>query len=497
MIDPNPELFQYKPFPAGVLPEPVKSFVRQGGKAIGCDPSYIALPLISALGMAIGNTHRIFLKPGWCEYPIFWTTTIGPSGTLKSPAFKAALRPLKRLQSTAFDRHEQQLQLYCNRQLKYEKSLTKWKQANSTDEDPPEEPKRPVETRYFVSDVTVEALAPLLRDQPRGLLMENEELTAWIGGFDAYKRTRGSDVAHWLQLWQAGSITVDRKSAAQPTIHVPLASVGVTGCIQLEVLSNAVGDEHFQNGLVPRMLMSMPPKRIKKWSEDHIDSVVEAEVEELIGKLLELPFGNNHGEPTPVDVRLTSKGRECWAKFYTVHANEQATLVGREEAAWSKLEAYCARFALLFHMIRMVTDDDTLEDPKAVDAQSVAAGLALVKWFGNETQRIYAAMRESGEHRMLRELVELIRARGGRLTVRELSRSKNRYRDAQQARQDLEALVAMGMGTLTPVGPDGGKGGRRSEVFELVDVYLDDKTLAERHLTGRQRGFVSIVNGNA
>ena len=38
------------PFPADALPEPIRGFVAAGAKAIGCDPSYLALPMLTGPG---------------------------------------------------------------------------------------------------------------------------------------------------------------------------------------------------------------------------------------------------------------------------------------------------------------------------------------------------------------------------------------------------------------------------------------------------------------
>ena len=91
----------FAPFPVDVLPEPIRSFVAGAAKSIGCDPSFVALPLLSALASAIGNTYRIELKRGWTEPAALWTAIVGESGTHKTPAFAAALGPLRRIQQEA------------------------------------------------------------------------------------------------------------------------------------------------------------------------------------------------------------------------------------------------------------------------------------------------------------------------------------------------------------------------------------------------------------
>ena len=69
---PSPPVEPWRPFPVEVLPEPVRSFVSAGAKAIGCDPSYIALTALVALASAIGNSRSIQLKRGWIEPAILW-----------------------------------------------------------------------------------------------------------------------------------------------------------------------------------------------------------------------------------------------------------------------------------------------------------------------------------------------------------------------------------------------------------------------------------------
>ena len=54
----------YTPFPVELLPEPIGGYVQEAARSIHCDPSYVALPLLSAIGAAIGNTRRIVLKRG-------------------------------------------------------------------------------------------------------------------------------------------------------------------------------------------------------------------------------------------------------------------------------------------------------------------------------------------------------------------------------------------------------------------------------------------------
>ena len=97
---------------------------------------------------------------------------------------------------------------------------------------------------------------------------------------------------------------------------------------------------------------------------------------------------DNHGEPIPKTLGLDPAAKREWIRFYNSHAEEQAELHGELAAAWSKLEGYAARLALVVHVVRQAANDPTLTTPDAIDAVSIAAGVRLAGWFGHEARRV-------------------------------------------------------------------------------------------------------------
>ena len=75
------------------FPDAIRGFVGVGASALGCDQSYIGVPLLAVLASAIGNTRRIRLKDTWTEPAVVWTAIVGDSGTVKSPALELAVLP--------------------------------------------------------------------------------------------------------------------------------------------------------------------------------------------------------------------------------------------------------------------------------------------------------------------------------------------------------------------------------------------------------------------
>jgi hypothetical protein len=262
---PRPMPTAYVPFCTDALPEPIQSYVRGGAKAMTCADSYVALPMLSALAAAIGNTRRIGLKKGWSEPAVVWTGIVGDSGTMKSPAIALALKPLRKIQDAAFDVYEEKMAKYQDDLAAYEIQKMQRKKGMVL-----EKPAEPVAQRYSCSDITVEALAALLKQNPRGLLLCRDELAGWIKGFNSYKKG-GGDEAQWLEMHGARTLLVDRKCGIPKTIHVPHAAVSVCGGIQPGILQQALGRENFENGLAARILMAMPPRIPKQWNEYDID----------------------------------------------------------------------------------------------------------------------------------------------------------------------------------------------------------------------------------
>lgn len=475
------EPIPWRPFPVDVLPEPISGMIRAGAEALGCDQSYIALPLMAGLASAIGATRRVQLKPTWTEPAVIWATIVGESGTLKSPALSLALDPLKRLQAFSMAEAPELLKQYERDKSLFEADMAAWKRkGRSQGEPPPERPDEPTVHRYLVDDITIEALADRLQAAPRGLLCACDELAAWLSSFDQYKSGRGGDVARWLSIHRADSLLVDRKTGAVRTVFVPRAAVSITGGIQPETLRRSLGNEHLANGLAARLLVTMPPRTAKRWTDAAVAPELQRDVDRVFGRLLALNFrvDEETGSDTPIDIPLSADGRRAWVRFYNFHARQQADLTGELAAAWSKLEGYTARLALIVHLVRAATDDNTV-DTTAVDAQSILAGVALAEWFGNEAKRVYQTFGESDDDRDRRQIVELIQRKGGAITARQLRQCMRRFRDStEEAEKALTTLAKAGLGEWRTVEPTG-LGGRPTAQFRLSTVSTVDGTPAK------------------
>jgi hypothetical protein len=290
-------------------------------------------------------------------------------------------------------------------------------------------------------------------------------------------------------MFNAQSIIVDRKTGIPRTIHVAQAAVCVSGGIRPAILKRALGSEHRESGLAARLLLTCPPRKAKRWTEADIDPGAEAGLARLVDRLYDLqPTVGGDGDTRPALVRLTPEAKAAWTAYSDAHAIEQADLTGDMAAAWSKLEEYAARLALVLHFVRWAANDPTLVAADRVDAGSMAAGIRLTQWFKHAARRVYAMLDESDAERDQRRLVDWIGRKGGTVTAREAQQGCRWLKEPGAAEAALEELVKAGRGTWQNV-PTHAKGGRPARVF----VLSTPSSVYETHTNpGKDGGFVDV-----
>lgn len=478
------DLPRWKPFPYEILPEIPRDYIIRTSRAIGCDPAFVGLGVLAAMAGAIGNSRRIKLKQMWSEPALLWTVCVGDSGTGKSPGFTAATDPLFKIQGAAIKAYEKAMAKWKQEVAQSEVATNRWKRREGRRKEegegelPPDLPPMPTLKRFIADDTTIEALSVILKENPRGIVVIRDELNGWFASFGRHAKNgqSGADTSKWLSCFNALGMLVDRKTAIPPQIYVPRASVGLTGGIQPEILKRALRPEYLESGMAARLVFAYPPKRAKRWNENDVPVDVIVAYQSLLRGLFELEMDldptSDPEEPTyqPRLLPLDPKAKALWVAHYNAHAAESLKLSGDLAAAWAKLEAYTARFALVMHMVRVVSGDRSVEDPDVIDETSMSIGIQYSRWFANEARRIYGMLGESEGERLERELVGWIERHGGAATVRDITHGIRSYRgNAEKAQADLDKLVAEGLLVGVHAAPSR-KGGRPTFEYRVKGV---------------------------
>jgi len=402
------ELSEAPPFPVEVLPEPCRRLVAEGAASIVCPPEFLAVPLLVALGSAIGTSRVVRLKGGWTESAAVYAAIVALPGKKKTPALKVATEAARAKQGDYRQEHREAKE-------DYEAEVRQWevdkKAAAKEGEPAPEPPDKPAMKRTVVEDTTVEALAAVLEENPRGVLVTRDELSAFVRGMDQYKNHRGTDRQFYLSAWSNSPVTVDRKNLEEP-LFLLKPFVGVAGSIQPGVLSELTANRHgFEgDGFLDRFLFAYPEPMPSRWSDQEISAAAVMGVRRLYENILtklELDYREN-GDPEPRAVDLSGEAR---AKFREEaealqEETEQPGFPNVLRGPWSKLEAYLARLALVLAMARAVSAPTAEE---RVELEDVEAAAALLRYFKAHARRAFLQLYgERREDRLLTDLTGLL-----------------------------------------------------------------------------------------
>jgi hypothetical protein len=443
-----------EPFPVDDLPPVVSDYVAAAAKALAVDPAMVAVPLLATLGGCIGNTRRILLKKGWTESACIWACVVADSGSAKSPALDAATRFLMRRQ---YQEH-----------ARWERAMSEWEQEKLTakakaaaeKKPPPAEPPAPKLTQLFCSDFTMEKLCAMLASHPRGLVSVQAELGGLFGGMNAYRGGRGADRENLLKMYSGESLKIDRLGRGTMIVTSPFLSV-VGCCTPASLRSALMAENNESNGLSARFLLCRPPRQLRKWTEAEIPEETAERLGNLVDELLDLPqVKGDEGEFKPVFLPLQKRAKRVWADWVNRHNCEMMRFSGPVAGAFSKLEATCARIALILQ---------SADRPSAGSISEfwMAAACRITDWAKSEQVRFWLDAKASDRFAEQQRLTEWIRGRGGRVTATNVQHNfRPRPANTEAAYKLLRDLVGQGIGRMELIPT----GGRPADTFILNDA---------------------------
>lgn len=458
-------------FPVDELPAACRQMVADGARAQGVDVGLWAVPLVGILAGCVGNSRRALVKVGWSEPCVLDVALCAESGSGKSVGMRELLRPVR-----ARDRElHEQTTLAMDA---YAQELDNWR-ATPADERGPK-PVLPPIRAVIIDDATMEAIALRLRDNPRGLILAQDELAGFFSSFDKY-RGGGGDEQRWLSIYDAGCIKVDRAGGGvgggSRSLYIERAAVTVIGTIQPSVLVQHVGTEDRKgSGMAARFLVGEPVVGASQWTDEVIDPQIADAYGRVVRSLLDL----SHDPAQPKELRLSKEARRAFIGYHDENAaNTHLAASGGDHAlaaCLSKLRAVAVRVALVLTLAR-TAEQGVAETAEVIGERDMLAGIRVARWFEAEARRIYArwdaqnAAKEAGTERgMLTTLADrlhrFMKEQGGRATMREMYAAMGNNLTSDRLRAGLAVLE--GGGKARPVRVDVvGRVGRPAECWEV------------------------------
>lgn len=458
---PRPEVFPE--FPLGVFPEAVGRFVEEAAAALPAPTDNLGVAVLAFAGAAIGTSREIEVKPGWREGPRVYAALIALPGSKKSPALSLPARPFHDRQRQAHLEYKQERAAYDTALLQYEQERLAWRAAKSKGE-MPTPPTEPTMAQVYTTDATLEALAGLLERNPRGLVLLQDELSAWVNALGQYKGGKGSDRQKFLSFWSGAPEVVNRKG--QEPIVLPNPFVNVVGNLPPDILGELSDEQGREDGFIHRILLCYPDPVPLVWTDASVSAVTQSAYSDVFTRLWQLePETTNTGQVRPRVLRFSEAGRSAFRDWITCHYEEMNApdFSPVLRGPWAKLEGYAARFALILHCLQGAAGEAATP---YIDETSVYGAAALADYFKAHARRAYAALHATALEKQAEAVLAYIeRQPGRRISLRDLVRSgAGKVRDQKGARAVLEHLRTQSAGEFVTLSYSSGQKG---DGFEL------------------------------
>jgi hypothetical protein len=415
----SPALASRPDYPMHALPKAMRELVEYGARAFSCPPEFVAAHVYPVASVGVGNRYVVSAADEFIVPAVVWGGTVADSGTGKTGPFRLVRRPLDRLQSKWLKTYEGERERYEEQVATYKRELAVFNKGKRPA--PPPVPAPPSSRRAYIEQGTMEAIISRQRENRGGLGQFPDELSSIQASENQY-RNGGSDLQNYLNMYDAGTITLDRQNKDDPVRHVPRAFLSISGNFQPAILRTCMREQHKESGTLARFNLVMPPRFKKQFPATGLDDSPLARMAQVIDNLLgiQVPIDPETGEWIPVVATLDAGADGLFREFYSQHQTDVEGAADRLlRFHYSKLDGGCLRFALINHLVRYGSGESV--NPRVVDVESLANAVELIEWYKIEARRIYNFFREVEGQTQARELAEYIAGRGGKMPPSDLA----------------------------------------------------------------------------
>ena len=363
--------------PMEVFPPSMHRWMVDAARGAGVTVGHIALPLIGISSGLIGVARRVQATRSWQQPMTCWTCLVGVSGSGKTPSLDVVKRALSVVERSRQQENTVRQLAHETRVERAKAAQKKWKEdvaaAVEAGQPPPVKPVeaqdvRPfVMPRLYVSDCTIERLAPLLEARQRGVTYVADELARLFMNLERY--SGGSDRAFWLEAWDGNSFVVER--LGRPPVMLPHLLVGVVGGFQPDLLARSFAGD--SDGIYGRFLYAWPPEAPFREPTDDADEV-DPEIINAFGRLANLQAGEEDAF-VPRSVPLTADARREFAQFAQFAHQERQLLEGRDREYWCKGTAHVLRLSGTLCFLEWAWSGGA--EPQVIDARHVNSAVLL------------------------------------------------------------------------------------------------------------------------
>jgi len=395
--------------PLPLIPEPLRDSIKDSAERVSCPLDYIAVASLVALASLVGNTVCIRPKrcDDWLVVPNLWGALVGNPSVKKSPAVAEGLKPLSRLKAQAIEKHKDEMRAWASNTLLDEldadtlkSELKKRQKAGATreqlrahiEEQTSDGDAQPTLKTYSVQDSTIEALAVVLERNPRGFLMQRDELSGWIRALG--KQGHEQDRAFYIEAFSGDATNQQFERVGRGTTFVSHLTLSILGTIQplpFVQLIRAAASGGDADGFVARFQMLVCPDVAPyKHVDRHPDTPAKNRAfkifEALDALTPESAGAEFDGKERPF-LRFSAAGQTVFDDWIIDLETRLPNLSPLIQQHVSKYRSLMPSLALLFHLIAVA---DGTAKPGRVSEKAAMMAAEWCEFLEAHARRIYA-----------------------------------------------------------------------------------------------------------
>jgi hypothetical protein len=218
----------------------------------------------------------------------------------------------------------------------------------------------------------VEKLASILRDNPKGAMLNRDELAGWLESFGRYSGAGGAERAFWLEAFGGRQFRVDRQSKAEPLL-IERLSVSILGGLQPDRLSAISGGA--DDGLSARFLFAWPDP-LPEFSL-HTKPIDGTKQQAALQRLYDLDLVQDEfAQFLPALIRLSPEAETLIEAFGRATKAEALASSGIMAGSIGKAPGHAIRIALVLEYLRW--SEDGGREPREISREAMLRAIALV-----------------------------------------------------------------------------------------------------------------------
>ena len=367
--------------PVEVFPIQIQTIIHDFNKYLHYPVEFTTVSILGLTSATLGNSVELEVVPTWRETAILFIAMVQNRGHMKSHPMQQIFKPL-------FDKEAEFIKQFKEDNEEFKQKFQQYKEDKKNGIEG-EEPEPPIQKRISVTKFSPEVLYKIHEENPKGLVIWNDELKNWFGTFNQY--SKNADEQMYCTMFNGGHL--QRDTVSHGNQYIPKSFISIIGGIQPKEMTDFI-NQNTENGLIDRVLFSYPEYlTMPDFPENEIPlSTVESW--QSIYECLYNKFAFSSLEEIEV-VRYTPEALELvknWSNKITEESNSDIGNVVFGGIV-SKAKTIVHRLAMILEALQGSCDG--VLNVGSVGSKAVEGATALCEYFIDEALKIRSVAEES------------------------------------------------------------------------------------------------------